>query len=67
MPKTTRLVAPNAGYNRGLAGLARLVLRAGQTLSVPLLLVAVDSPRGRDVSLAQILDTLKGDLMRNCE
>jgi pimeloyl-ACP methyl ester carboxylesterase len=68
MPKTTRLVAPNAGYNFGLAGLsAPLALKAGQTLSLPLLLVAVDRPRGRDVSLAQILDTLKADLMRNYE
>jgi hypothetical protein len=68
MPKTTRLVAPNAGYNLGLAGLsAPMVLKAGQTFSLPLLLVAVDRPHGRDVSLAQILDKLKADLMRNYE
>ena len=64
MPKTTRLVAPNAGYNFGLAGLsAPMALKAGQTLSLPLVLVAVDRPRGGSASLEEVLNTLRTDLL----
>jgi len=68
VPKTTRLVAPNAGYNFGLAGLqAPLIVKGGQTLSLPLLLVSVDRPPGRTVSLAEVLGALKADVMGNNE
>ncbi len=68
MPKTANLLAPNAGYNFGLAGLsAPVVLKAGSTISLPLLRVAIDRPPGVDAGLAQILDALRGDLTRNQE
>ena len=64
MPKMTQLLAPNAGYNFGLAGLqVPLVVKGGQVLSLPLLLVSVDRPPGSNVSLAQVLGTLKADLI----
>ncbi len=65
MPKTAKLMAPNAGYNFGLAGIKTpLTVRAGQTLTLPLLLIAVDSPRGANVSLAEILASLRNELAR---
>lgn len=68
MPKTTKLVAPNAGYNFGLAGVSTpTVLKARQTLSLPFLIVAVDRPRGGNMGLVEILDALKADLMKDQE
>ena len=80
VPKVTRLVAPNAGYNFGLAGVsAPLTLKAGQTLWLPLLFARLEPPphptlsplgrgqgegQGRNASLAQILDSLKAGLLR---
>ncbi len=63
MPKTVKLMAPNAGYNFGLAGIKTpQTLKAAQTLFLPLLWVAVDIPRGTNVRLADILASLKGEL-----
>ncbi len=63
MPKTTRLVAANAGYNFGLAGLqVPLAVKGGQRLALPLLLISVDRPPGSKVSLAEVLAALKADL-----
>jgi hypothetical protein len=68
IPKTTRLVAANAGYNFGLAGVqVPLTVKGGQTLSLPLLLVSADRPPGGNVSLAEVLGTLKADLMGDNE
>jgi hypothetical protein len=65
MPKTTRLVAPNAGYNFGLAGVGvPLALKAGQTLSLSFVLVAADRPRTGSTGLAEVLAALKADLMK---
>jgi hypothetical protein len=66
MPKTTRLVAANAGYNLGLAGVqVPLTVRGGQVLSLPLLLVSIDRPPGGNAGLAEVLGTLKADLLRS--
>jgi len=68
MPKTATLIAPNAGYNFGLAGVsASVALKAGSTLSLRLLLIAFDRPPGSDAGLAQVLDALREDLTRNDE
>ena len=66
VPKITRLVLPNAGYNFGLAGVSvPFDLKAGQTLSLPLLFARLEPPgQGPNASLAQILDSLKAGLMR---
>lgn len=68
MPKTTKLVAPNAGYNFGLAGLnTPLTIRTGQTLSLSVLLVTLDKPPKMTSSLAEILDLLQRDLTRGIQ
>lgn len=62
--KSQKLIVPNAGYNFGLVGLeAPLVVKAGETVTVPLLLIAVDRPAaGPDISLATVLESIAGDL-----
>jgi hypothetical protein len=61
-------VTPNAGYNFGLAGLsAPLTIRAGQKLSLPLLLVTLDKPPKMTSSLAELLDSLRRDLTRGIQ
>jgi len=68
IPKTTKLVAPNAGYNFGLAGLsAPLTIRAGQKLSLPVLLVTLNKPPKMTSSLAELLDLLRRDLTRGLQ
>jgi hypothetical protein len=66
VPKTTRLVAANAGYNFGLAGLqVPLTVKGGQTLSLPLLLISVARPKDRpEVSLAEIVESVQPQLLR---
>jgi predicted esterase len=65
-PNTTKLVAPNAGYNFGLVGFnAPLAVKAGQTICLPLLFVAVDKPAdGASPRLADVLEGLKTELIR---
>ena len=68
MPKTTKLVAPNAGYNFGLAGLSTpLTIRAGQKLLLPVLLLTLDKPPKMTLSLAEMLDSLQRDLTRGIQ
>jgi hypothetical protein len=65
MPKTAKLMAPNAGYNFGLAGLSvPLTILAAQRLCLPLLLVTLDKPPRMTLSLAEILNLLRRDLTR---
>jgi hypothetical protein len=61
-----KLIVPNAGYNFGLVGLeAPLVVQAGATVTVPLLLIAVDRPAaGPDISLKAVLESIAGDLAK---
>jgi hypothetical protein len=62
--KRQALVAPNAGYNFGLVGVAQeLVAKPGETLRLPLLLIALDRPEaGPDINLAVALETLRAPL-----
>jgi hypothetical protein len=64
--KSRMLMAPNAGYNFGLVGMARdLTLKAGQSLALPLLLISIDRPNaGPDINLAAALDALKPQLLK---
>ncbi len=65
-PKSTRLVAPNAGYNFGLAGIeVPLIVKGGEKLSLPVLLISLDRPSGANVSLAEVLAALKPELTGN--
>ena len=65
MPKTTKLIAPNAGYNLGLAGIqVPLTVKGAQSLTVPLLLVSLDRPPGGNVGLAEVLTALKAELAK---
>jgi pimeloyl-ACP methyl ester carboxylesterase len=63
-PNATKLVAPSAGYNFGLVGFSTpLSVKAGQTISFPLLFVAVDKPSdGAGPRLADVLEGLKAEL-----
>jgi pimeloyl-ACP methyl ester carboxylesterase len=64
--KPRTLIAHNAGYNFGLVGMAQdLTVKAGQSVSVPLLLISIDRPAGvLDIKLATALESLKGALLR---
>jgi hypothetical protein len=64
--KSRTLIAPNAGYNFGLVGMARdLTVNAGQSLALPLLLISVDRPNaGPDINLAAALDAVKPQLLK---
>jgi len=64
--KSRKLIVPSAGYNFGLVGLeAPLAVKAGETVTVPLLLIAVDRPaEGPDIGLASVLESITGDLAR---
>jgi hypothetical protein len=65
MPKTTKLIAPNAGYNLGLAGVqVPLTVKGAQSLTVPLLLVSLDRPPGGNVGLVEVLAALKAELAK---
>ena len=67
MDATSRkLIVPGAGYNFGLVGLeAPLTVKAGATVTLPLLLIAVDRPSaGPDISLATVLESITADLAR---
>jgi hypothetical protein len=61
-PKPEKLVAPNAGYNFGLAGLCLpLDAEPGQRISLPLLLIWIDQPeRAPVISLATVLESIRG-------
>ena len=63
--KPQTLVAPGAGFNFGLVGVVQdLTLKAGQSVSVPLLLISIDRPAGGpDITLAAALESLKGALL----
>ena len=59
------MIAPNAGYNLGLAGIqVPLTVKGAQSLTVPLLLVSLDRPPGGNVGLAEVLTALKAELVR---
>jgi len=64
--RVTPLVMPSAGYNFGLVGIAcPLDLRAGQTISLPLLFVAADKPKdGAPPDLAAALDAAMDEILR---
>ncbi len=64
--KPRTLVAPNAGYNFGLVGMAQdLTVKAGQSLTLPLLLISIDRPEaGPDISLATALESLKPQFLK---
>ncbi len=63
--KPQTLVAPNAGYAFGLVGVAQeLTLKAGQSLTLPVLLIAIDRPEnGPDVKLSAALEDLRPQLL----
>jgi hypothetical protein len=64
--KARTLVAPNAGYNFGLVGVAQdLTVKAGQSLTLPLLLASLDRPdSGPEINLAAALDAVKEQLLK---
>jgi hypothetical protein len=65
LPKTTKLIAPNAGYNLGLAGIqVPLAVKGSQSLTVPLLMVSLDRPPGGNVGLAEVLAALQAELAK---
>ncbi|HUT33317.1 MAG TPA: 5'-nucleotidase C-terminal domain-containing protein [Planctomycetota bacterium] len=63
--KVEPLVAPSAGYNFGLVGIScPIVVEAGQSLSVPLLFVAADTPdKAPAPNLAAALDAVRDALL----
>lgn len=64
--KPQTLVAPGAGYNFGLVGIAQdLTVKAGQSLSLPLLLISIDRPEGGpDINLSKALEEVKEPLLK---
>ena len=64
-PTFEKLVARGVGYNAGLVGLKRsLTIKAGETLAVPILLVAVNKPKDvKSVDLIKVLNALKAELL----
>ncbi len=63
--KPQTLVAPNAGYNFGLVGVAQeLTIKAGQSLMLPVLFIAIERPESDpDVKLSAILEELRPQLL----
>jgi len=64
--KPQTLIAPGAGYNFGLVGIVQeLTVKAGRSLSLPLLLISIDRPDGRsDINLAKALEEVKEALLQ---
>jgi hypothetical protein len=62
--KRQTLVAPNAGYNFGLVGVAQdVVVQSGAAFRLPLLFISLDrSEAGPDINLAVALETLREPL-----
>lgn len=62
--KLDKLVAPKAGYNFGLVGLRHpLVIKAGQTCPIRLLLIAVERPaEAKSMMLEAVLESLRDSL-----
>ena len=60
------LVVPGAGYNLGLVGMAQgLTIKAGQSLTVPLLVIAINRPEaGPDINLAAALEAVKPQVLK---
>ncbi len=66
-PAIARHVTPGAGFNFGLVGISRPVeLKAGQTVTLPLLLIAVDTA-GKGPLLPAVLEDLKDEIMKLAE
>ena len=64
-PSLTKLIAPNVGYNTGLVGLRRsVVVKAGETVSLPLVLVAVNSPKDKPIPLTDVMEGLKAEILK---
>jgi hypothetical protein len=63
--KPRKLVAPNAGFNFGLVGIAQeLTVKAGQSLTLPLLLISINRPdSGPDINLQTALEAVKQQLL----
>jgi len=63
-PKLDKLVTPKAGYNFGLVGLRHpLTIKAGQTCSLRLLLIAVERPaEAKPMMLETVLESLRDSL-----
>ena len=66
VPKVGTLSARKVGYNFGLIAVRRAVsVKAGQTTSLPLLLVAVDKPKDAPaVSLAAVLAAVREQIVK---
>jgi len=64
-PSLTKLVAPNVGYNAGLVGLELPVrIKAGETVSLPLVLIGANAPKDKPMPLTGVMDGLKADILK---
>jgi len=58
------MVLPNAGWNFGLIGLKEeLTVKAGATVSLPLLFIAAHEPAESKAKLSLVLEALKSDIL----
>ncbi|HET6428171.1 MAG TPA: 5'-nucleotidase C-terminal domain-containing protein [Phycisphaerae bacterium] len=64
-PSLAKLVAPSVGFNAGLVGLQRSIpIKAGQTVSVPLVLISVNATKDKPNPLTGVMETLKAEVLK---